>query len=75
MTEQGFLFPEAKDLHIKLAVERVKDALRFSEHLGLGSCMSHFRGARIPYPSMGYANLHQRNWTGIYLICAIFITK
>ena len=41
-----FLFPEAENSHVRAAIERVKDALKFSEHLGLGNLYVAFSGGK-----------------------------
>lgn len=41
-----FLFPEAENSHVKLAIERVKDAQRFSEHMGMGKLYVAFSGGK-----------------------------
>lgn len=43
---QPFLIPELKDLYVSQAVERVKEAYAFSQHLGMGKLYVAFSGGK-----------------------------
>ena len=46
MGDQMYLFPEVADSHVKAAIERVKDARNFSEHLRMGKLYVAFSGGK-----------------------------
>ena len=46
MGDQMYLFPELADSHVKAAIERVKDARNFSEHLRMGKLYVAFSGGK-----------------------------
>lgn len=57
MADQMYLFPEVEDSHIKQAVERIKDAFRFSNHLGMGKLYVAFSGGKDSVTLYGVCKL------------------